>query len=111
MERVVQEQMPPIYVGEHVSRQLKAVISKTVDIASYIRTQGAAHAAMLVPAFIDIYLTLRVHHYCKELKEVQKVECRSRRAAGQPERPATMAPGNECTASSKRQLKKLNVIK
>ena len=106
------QQMPTIYTGENVCSQMKAVMSTTVDISSCFRTHDAAHDALLVPAFIDAYLWLRIHYYYKELREVQKVERRSRQAVGQMKRRATLSPAYDISSTSctKRKLKKLNII-
>jgi hypothetical protein len=106
MEDVFYQHIPSIFTGELVCDRLKSAITASVDVQRLLRTHDEAHKATLATAFVEAYLVVRINHFCKQKMEAQKLESRTRRAAGQSKRRID----DEKAFSKPNKLKRMNIV-
>ena len=91
-----------IYYKPGLFAYFKEVIADKLNACSLLMLHDRDHSAKVESTFVEAYLTVRVHFWCKQMRQQQQLDSRTKRADGQHKRGFT-------SISHQKKLKKLNI--
>ena len=83
LEDVFYKNIDRLFMGRRLCEQLKKLMLQNIEVDDFLYVHDDWHASAMVSPFVDMYLTVRIHFWCKQLREKYHLESRMVRASGQ----------------------------